>query len=78
MTGSLYDCLYGQDIKSKKNTKMAAIQKLQFRITKYLMCIYGDYLWICIPKMKFLCLTQCQGVLHTDGDANDDGKCMIV
>ena len=33
---------YGQDSKSKERTKMAAIEKLQVRITKYLICIHGD------------------------------------
>ena len=32
--------LYGQDGKSKKSIKMAAIQKLHVRITKYFMCIF--------------------------------------
>ena len=43
---------------------------------------------ICIPRMKFLCLTLCQGEVYTDNDnnananddtdANDDGQFMIV
>ena len=63
-------CLCGQDSKSKKNTKMAAISKLQVRINKYLMCIYGGHMCICVPSMKFLCLTMCQGEVSTDDDAN--------
>ena len=54
---------------------MAAILKLQVRITKYLMCMYGGtYVHVYI-KMKFLCLTLCQGQVHTDDDAdtNDAG-----
>ena len=37
------------------------------------MCIYGG---TCVPDMKFLCLTLCQGEVCTDdndnADANDD------
>ena len=38
---------------------------------------------ICIPNIKFLCLTMCQGEVCTDDDANDanandDGQSMIV
>ena len=40
---------------------------------------------ICIPNMKFLCLTLCQGEVYTDDDdanddtnTNDDGQSMIV
>ena len=40
---------------------------------------------ICIPNMKFLCLTMCQGEVCTDADADDtnandtnDGQSMIV
>ena len=45
---------------------------------------------ICIPNMKFLCITLCQGEVctdtdtnanddaNTDTDANDDGQSMIV
>ena len=53
---------------------MAAIQKLQVRITKYLMCIYGVHIYICIPNMNFLCLTLCQGEVctGTNADANDE------
>ena len=59
---------------------MAAISKVQVRITKYLMCIYGGHVCTCIPRMKFLCLTLCQGEMYTDddADANDDGQFMIV
>ena len=32
---------------------------------------------ICIPNMKFLCLTLCQGEVCTD-DTNDNGQSMIV
>ena len=38
---------------------------------------------ICIPRMKFLCLTMCQGEVYTDTDTNDnydtndDGQFMI-
>ena len=39
---------------------------------KYLMCIYGGHICICIPNMKFLCLTLWQGKVCTDDDANDD------
>ena len=50
------------------------------------MCIYGGYMCICIPNMKFLCLTMCQGEVCTDDadtkDANADdannGQSMIV
>ena len=53
---------------------MAAIYKLQVRIIKYLMCIYGGYMYKCIPNMKFLHLTICQGEVCTDAnaDTNDD------
>ena len=34
---------------------------------------------ICVPSMKFLHLTMCQGEVCTDDDANDDdGQSMIV
>ena len=44
---------------------------------------------MCVPNMKFLCLTMCQGEVSTDDDANDntndddtnandDGQSMIV
>ena len=59
-----------------------------FRITKYLMCIYWGYMCICIPNMKFLCLTLCQGEVCTDDDnnanvdndanANDDRQSMMA
>ena len=57
------------------------------------MCIYGGHMCICIPTMKFLCLTPCQGKgctddddtnanddadANNDADANDDGQSMIV
>ena len=57
------------------------------------MCTYGGHLCICIPNMKFLCLTQWQGEECTydnandddangddtnDDNANDDGQSMIV
>ena len=75
--------LYRQYSKSKKSIKMAAISKVQVRITKYLMCIYGGHMCICILRMKFLCLALCQGEVYTnananDDDANDDGQFMIV
>ena len=62
---------------------MAAISKLPFRITKYLMCMYGGHMCMCVPNIKFLCLTLCQrgGVDIDDADANDtndDGQLMIV
>ena len=46
------------------------------------MCICGGHMCICIPNMKFLCLTMCQGEVCTDtdntnADAND-GRSMIV
>ena len=69
--------LCGQESKSKENTKMAAILKLQVRITKYLMYIHGGHMCICIPNMKLLYQTQCQGEVCTDDDA-DDGQFMIV
>ena len=50
-----------------------------------LMCIYGGHRCICVPNMKFLCLTLWQGEVCTDDDdanddanANNDGKSMIV
>ena len=61
---------------------------LQVRTTKYLMCIYGGHMCICIPNMKFLCLTLWQREVCTDdanadanaddANANDDGQSMIV
>ena len=52
------------------------------------MCIYGGHTSICIPNMKFLHLTLCQGEVFTDNDANanandddannDDEQFMIV
>ena len=58
---------------------MAAIQKLQVRITKYLMRICEGHRCICVPNMKLLCLALCQGEVCTDAnadtntDANDAG-----
>ena len=47
------------------------------------MCIYGGHMWLCVPNMKFLCLTLCQGEVCTDDDddanANaNDGQSMIA
>ena len=50
------------------------------------MCIYGEYMCMCITNMKFLCLTQLQGeVCADDANANDAnantkdiGQSMIV
>ena len=48
------------------------------------MCIYGGHMCKCIPDMKFLCLSLCQGKVCTDdanddnANANDDGQSMIV
>ena len=52
------------------------------------MCIYGGHMCLCIPNMKFLCLTMCQGEVCTDDDTNDndannndtmaDGQSLIV
>ena len=66
---------------------MAVIQTLRIRITKYLMGIYGGHMCICLPNMKFLCLTLCQGQVCTDdadtntnddANTNDNRQCMIV
>ena len=42
-------------------------------------------MYLCMPNMKFLCLTLCQGEVCTDDDnnandanTNDDGQSMIV
>ena len=47
------------------------------------MCICGGHMCICIPNIKFLCLTLWQGEVCTDDEANadnanDDGQSMIV
>ena len=74
----------GRTTNQRKTPKIAAIYKLLVRITKYLICIYGGHMCICIPNMKFLCLTLCQGEVCTDdanadNDANaDDRQRMIV
>ena len=52
-------------------------------MAKYLMCIYGAHMCICILNMRFLCLTLCQGEVCTDdndanADANDDRQSIIV
>ena len=61
---------------------MAAIYKLQVRITKYLMCIYWKHMYLYILNVKFLCLTLWQGEVCTDDDddtnANNDRQNMIV
>ena len=65
----------------KENYQNGSHLKLKVRITKYLMCIYGGHMCICIPNMKLLCLTMCQREVCTDDDnANDanDGQSMIV
>ena len=54
------------DSKLTKSIKMAVIQTLQVRITKYLMCICRVHMCICTPNMKFLCLTLCKGQVCTD------------
>ena len=39
------------------------------------MCTYEGHMYTCIPNMKFLCLTLCQGDVCTDDtntDSNDD------
>ena len=47
------------------------------------MCIHGGHMCISIPNMKFLCLTQCQGEVCTDSNADvdanndDEGQFMI-
>ena len=56
----------------RKVAKQLTFKKIQVRITKYLMCIYGGHMCISVPNMKFLCLTMCQGEVCTDDDANDD------
>ena len=61
----------GRTANQRKVPKMAAI-KLQVRITKYLMCLYGGHMCKCIPNVKLLCLTLCQGEVCTDDDADDD------
>ena len=48
-----------------------------------MICIYGGHICMCIPRMKFLCLSLCQVEVYTDDDANDDdtnddGQFMIV
>ena len=77
-------CLYGHGNKSKKSSKWLPFKNYKVRITKYLMCIYGGHIYICIPNMKFLCLTLCQGEVCTDhanddnANANVDRQSMIV
>ena len=56
---------------------MVAIQKLQVRITKYLMYMYERHRCICIPNMKFLCLNLwleevCSDDANADNETNDD------
>ena len=62
----------GEQIKEKYQN--GCHLKIQLRITKYLMCINGGHLCICIPNMKFLGVTLCQGEVCTDDDANDDAQ----
>ena len=66
----------GRTTNQRKVPKWLSFKNYQVRITKYLMCIYGGHMCICIPNMKFLCLTLCKGEVCTD-DANDDGQSMI-
>ena len=52
------------------------------------MCTHEGHMYMCIPNMKFPCLTLCQGEVCTDDandddannntNANDDGQSMIV
>ena len=61
----------GRRANQRKIPKWLPFKKLQVRITKYLMCMYGGHLCICVP------LTQCQGEVCTDNndaDANDAGR----
>ena len=68
----------------RKVPKWLPFKNYKVRITKYFMCIYGGYMCICIPNMKFLCLTLCHGEVCTDNDANandadaNDRQSMIV
>ena len=70
----------------KKLPKWLPFKKLHVRITKYLMCICGGHMCICVPNIKCLCLTMCQGEVCTDdvytnnANANDanNGQSMIV
>ena len=41
-------------------------------MTKYLMYIYGGYVCICVPNMKFLYLILWPAEVCTDNDANAD------
>ena len=38
------------------------------------MCIYMRNRCICVPNMKLLCLTLCQGKVRTDANANTDAN----
>ena len=74
--------VYIGSIANQKNYQNGCHFKNTIRITKYLMCIYRGHMRICIPRIKFLCLTLCQGEVYTDDDndddANDDGQFTIV
>ena len=63
----------GINVIAHTKCEVSMISKLQVRITKYLMCIYGGHMCISVPNMKFLCLTQCQGEVCTDAEANNTG-----
>ena len=49
------------------------------------MFLFGGHMCMCIPSMKFLCLTLCQGEVYTDdadadannADTNNDRQFMI-
>ena len=61
----------GEQIKEKY--QKFAIQKLQVRMTKYLMCTYWGHICIFISNMKFLSLILWLGGLCTDAnDASTD------
>ena len=55
--------------------RIANLRKLPFENYKSQslnICIYGGHMYICIPNMKFLCLTLCQGEVCTDVNTNAD------
>ena len=52
----------------RKIPKWLPFKNYKSESLNFLMCIYGGHMCICIPNIKFLCLTLCQGEVCTDDD----------
>ena len=55
----------GETTNQRKVPKRLPFKNYKVKITKYLICICGEHMCICVPNMKFLCLTLWQGEVCT-------------